>query len=209
LSQRIGEASRFYHEELEPNREVPYLAYFSNANDRKARGMDYVGRDPARDDPRFDGETVSGTFLIGANEMGEGQWWDVGKPFRGTTPTRRLGNLFIFQGTFPMPVSMRARGIFYRTIYSKIYTEKPDPRAAIEGIERSISLDDSCFFAHLELGNEYLKIGDRLNALRAYRQSLERAPQWDSIHDLIAGQVQKLESGPDAAVETLRNPGIE
>ncbi|PYS99707.1 MAG: hypothetical protein DMF63_10305 [Acidobacteria bacterium] len=209
LSQRVGEAARFYHEELEAKGDVPFLAYFSNSNDRKARGMDYVGRNPERDNARFDGDRITGTFMVGANELGEGQWWDVGKPFRGAAPTKRFGNIFIFQGTFDTPRSMRARGIFYRTIYSTIYTDKPDPNAAIDGIERSIAMDDSCFFTHLELGNQYLKIGDRQNALRAYRGSLERAPHSDSIYDLIAEQVNKLESDRDEAVEPLRNPGIE
>ncbi|MEO6333590.1 MAG: hypothetical protein ABIO91_01270, partial [Pyrinomonadaceae bacterium] len=209
LSQRVGEAARFYHEELEAKGDVPYLAYFSNSNDRKARGMDYVGRDPERDAHRFDGETVTGTFMIGANELGEGQWWDVGKPFRGASPVKRFGNIFVFQGTFETPNSMRARSIFYRTIYTKIYTDKPDPTAAVDGIERSIALDPSCFFAHLELGNQYLKVGDKQNALRAYRGSLERAPQSDSIYGLIAEQVNKLERDPDETVEPLRNPGIE
>jgi tetratricopeptide (TPR) repeat protein len=209
LSQRVGEAARFYHDELEPNGDVPFFSYFSNSNDRKARGMDYVGRDPDRDDRRFEGENVTGTFMIGANELGEGQWWDVGKPFRGTPPVKRFGNIFVFQGTFDRPNSMRSRSIFYRTIYSKIYTDRPDPKAAIDGIERSIALDPSCFFAHLELGNQYLKVGDKQNALRAYRNSLERAPRSDSIYDLIAEQVNKLESGPDGAVDLLRNPGIE
>ena len=45
---RIGEAARFYHEELEPKGEIPFLAYFSNSRDRKSRGMDYVGRDDER-----------------------------------------------------------------------------------------------------------------------------------------------------------------
>ena len=209
LSQRVGEAARFYHEELKAKGDVPFLAYFSNSNDRKARGMDYVGRDPERDERRFTGETVTGTFLIGANELGEGQWWDVGKPFRGTPPTKRFGNLFVFQGTYDMPNAMRARSIFYRTIYSKIYTDKPDPRAAIDGIESSIALDGSCFFTHLELANEYLKVGDRQNALRAYRGSLERAPQSDSIYDLLLEQVGRVETEPLENIAPLRNPGIE
>ena len=209
LSQRVGESARFYHEELEPKGDLPFFAYFSNSNDRKARGMDYVGRVPERDEGRFDGETVTGTFMIGANELGEGQWWDVGKPFRQTRPARRFGNVFVFQGTFDTPTAMRSRSIFYRTIYSKIYTDKPDPNAAIEGIERSLALDDSCFFAHLELGNQYLQIGDRQNALRAYRGSLGRAPRSDSIYDLIAEQVKKLEGDAGEIVEPIRNPGIE
>jgi hypothetical protein len=171
--------------------------------------MDWIGKDPERDFKRLEPETFTGTVLIGANELGENGWWDVGKPFRSLPPTRRMGNIFVFQGTFEKPVAAISRYIFYRTIYSSIYTNEPDPRAAIEGIERSLALDNSCFFASLELGNQYLKILDRDNALRAYRLSLSRAPTTDSIYDLIAGQIARLESEPLDGITPLRNPGIE
>jgi len=209
LSQRGAEAARFYHEELEPKGEVPILAYFSNDDDLKARGMDYVGRDDQRDAARYEAETFTGTVMIGANELNEGMWWDVGKPFRSAVPTRRLGNLFVFQGTFEMPRAMRARHIFYTTIYSTIYSKQPDPQAAIQGIERSLSLDDSCFFVSLELGNQYLAVGDRAKALAAYEKSLSRAPRSDSIYDQISDQVARLKSNPTDEIVPLRNPGIE
>lgn len=209
LSQRIGEAANFYHAELAPKGELPFIAYFSNSTDRKARGMDWVGRDPDRDARRLDGDTVTGTFLIGANELGESTWWDVGKPFRSYPPTKRLGNLFVFQGTFERPKAMLARSIFYRTIYGKMYTAQPDIPAAIKGIEESLALDDSCFFVSLELGNAYLKAADRDGALRAYKKSLDMAPRSDSIYDLIAEQVRRVETEPLEGISPLRNPGIE
>nr|MBA3770384.1 hypothetical protein [Blastocatellia bacterium] len=188
LSQRIGEVADYYHRELKPSGEIPFIAYFSNATDRKARGMDWVGRVPERDLPRFEPEMVTGTFFIGANELGESTWWDIGKPFRGTEPVARFGNIFVFRGSFPRPTAMLARGIFYRTIYATIYTHEPNIPAAIEGIERSLALDGKCFFVSLELGNQYLKLGDREGALRAYRISHANAPRTDSIYDLIGEQ---------------------
>lgn len=210
LSQRIGEAATFYHTELEPKGELPLLIYFSNSNDRKARGMDYIGRDDERDEHRLDDDLVTGTFMIGSNELGRSMWWDVGEQFRGVEPTKRFGNLFIFQGTFRRPVAVVARHLFYKTIYSSIYTSTPDPRAAIEGIERSISLDNSCFFAYLELGNQYLAVRDREKALEAYRHSMEKVSTSDSVSEMISTQIRRLES--DEALENispLRNPGIE
>ncbi len=209
LSQRIGEVANYYRRELEPAGEIPFLAYFSNSEDRKARGMDWVGRIPERDFPRFEGETVTGTFFIGANELGKSRWWDIGEPFRGTEPAARFGNIFVFRGTFAKPTAMLARGIFYRTIYTTIYTSVPDIPAAIEGIERSLALDGSCFFVALELGNQYLKLGNREGALRAYRISYENAPQTDSIYDLIGEQVRRVESEPLENITAIRNPGIE
>lgn len=115
----------------------------------------------------------------------------------------------VFEGTFERPVAAIARKFYYCTIYSTIYTDQPDPRAAIDGIERSLALGDSCFFASLELGNQYLKVSDRENALRAYKLSLSRAPTSDSIHDLIESQIARLENEPLERITSLRNPGIE
>ncbi len=209
LSQRVGEAADYYHRELEPKGELPFFAYFSNSADRKARGMDWVGRVPDRDYPKFEEPTITGTIMIGANELGERTWWDIGKPFRASQPIARLGNFFVFQGTFERPTAMLARGLFYRTIHTNVYTTEPDIAAGIAGIERSLALDDSCFFVSLELGNQYLKSGDRENALRAYRLSYDRAPRTDSIYDLIAEQIKRLESEPLESISPVRNPGIE
>lgn len=209
LSQRIGEAAEYYHRELEPKGEVPFLSYFSNDNDRKARGMDYVGRDHDRDDRKFDGDTITGTFLIGANELGESMWWDIGKPFRDAKPVGRFGNLFVFQGTFAKPTAMLARSFFYRTLYTKVYVSQPDLNAGIAGIERSLALDDSCYFVALELGNQYLATGNREQALRTYKLSLEKAPRTDSIYDLLTEQVRRIETEPLENIKPVRNPGLE
>lgn len=209
LSQRIAEVANFYHRELEPNGEIPFLAYFSNPADRKARGMDWVGRDSKRDANKYDGETITGTFIIGANELGPKLWSDIGKPFRGLQPAKRFGNIFIFQGTFPRPTAAIARRLYNRALYENIYVLEPNIPVAVEMLSRAIDLDPSAFCAALELGNQYLKLGDRDGALRAYRISFEHAPRTDSIYDLLGEQVRRVESEPLENIAALRNPGIE
>ena len=209
LSQRVAEMSNFYHSELEPNGDVPFLSYFSNSSDRRARGMDWVGKDPARDDGKFGGDTISGTIIIGATELTERTWWDVGKPFRGTEPIARFGNVFVFRGTFARPVAMRARSLFGRGLYGKILVSEPDVPAGIELLRQSVELDPTAFFVSLELGNQYLKLGNRDGALQAYRTAYEYAPKSDSIYELLGEQVKWLESEPLESIPTLRNPGVE
>jgi hypothetical protein len=209
LSQRIGEIADYYHKNLESNGDVPFLAYFSNPADRRARGMDWVGRDPARDAHRYDSETISGTFIIGANELGPKPFWDVGKPFRGLQPVARFGNIFVFQGTFPRPDGGVSRALYNRALYTKLYVSEPDIQAGIDLLERSVAMDPTGFCASLELGNQYLKRGDRENALRAYRISYENAPRTDSIYDLLGDQILRIERDGLADVTPLRNPGIE
>jgi tetratricopeptide (TPR) repeat protein len=210
LSQRIAEVANYYHRELEPKGEIPYLSYFSNSADRKARGMDWVGRDKERDANRFDGETITGTFIIGANELGPKMYNDVGKVLRGHPPFARFGNIFIFQGTFETPKPALARRLYNSAAYEDIYVPEPNVTAAIEKLNRSVELEPAAFFVALELGNQYLKVGDRDGALRAYRISYENAPKSDSIYDLLGEQVRLIESGePLENIAALRNPGIE
>lgn len=209
LSQRIGEVADYYHRELEPKGEVPFLAYFSNAADRKTRGMDWVGRDAERDANKYDGETITGTFIIGANELGPKLWWDVGKPLRGLHPVARLGNVFIFQGTFARPTAALARRLCNQALYDHIYVAEPDVEKAIDELSKSAELDPTAFIVSLELGNQYLKAGKRDDALRAYRMSFEHAPKTDTIYDLLGEQIRRVESEPLENVAPLRNPGIE
>ncbi|HUR98378.1 MAG TPA: hypothetical protein VMZ26_09975, partial [Pyrinomonadaceae bacterium] len=209
LSQRMGEVAEYYHRELEPNGEVPYLSYFSNPADRKARGFDWVGRDEKRDAHSYDGETITGTFIIGANELGPKMWWDVGKYLRDLQPVARFGNIFVFRGTFTTPKAALSRRLYNQALFYHIYVPQPDIAAGIEKLSRSVELDPTAFCSSLELGNQYLKLGDREKAIRAYRISLDHAPQTDTIYDLLEEQIRRIESEPLENISTLRNPGIE
>jgi tetratricopeptide (TPR) repeat protein len=209
LSQRIGETAEYYHQNLAPKGDIPFLAYFSNSADRKARGMDWVGKDTQRDVNKFDGETITGTFIIGANELGPKLWWDVGKPLRDSTPVARLGNIFIFQGTFDRPTAALSRRLYNLALYDDIYVPEPNTQEGIERLKQSSDLDPTAFCSSLELGNQFLKIGNRDEALQAYRRSLEHAPKSDSIYDLLAEQIRRVENEPLEQIALLRNPGIE
>ena len=209
LSQRVAEMADYYHRELEPNREIPFITYFSNLADRNARGMDWVGRDQERDNDKYQTETITGTYMIGANELGAKLWWDVGKVLRPHQPVARFGNIFVFRGTFDRPVGGISRAFYNRALYDKLYVPEPDIPGAIELLEKSVALDPTAFFSSLELGNQYLKLGRREDALRAYRTSFEYAPRTDSIYDLIAEQIRRVESEPLENIAALRNPGIE
>jgi hypothetical protein len=209
LSQRMGEIASYYHLELEPRGEVPFLTYFSGTPEKKARGMDWVGRNPERDAHRFDGDSVTGTFIIGANELGPKLFWDVGKPLRALQPIARFGNIFVFRGTIERPAAALSRRLYNQALYEYLYVPKPDLQKGLERLSKSIELDPTGFCASLELGNQYLKLGDRENALKAYRTSYENAPHPDAIYDMLGEQLRRVETEPLETIAPLRNPGIE
>jgi tetratricopeptide (TPR) repeat protein len=209
LGLRVAEIARYYDEELKPNGEIPFIAYFSSFQDRKRRGIDWVGKDPERDAPRLSGDTVEGTIIMGAENLSPKLWWDVGKPLREVEPIARFGNVFVFRGRFPREKAGIARIAWYRAMYTKINVPEPDLNAGMELLVTSAELDPKAFYVSLELGNQYLKLGRRDDALRAYQKSLEFAPRSDGIYDLLAEQVRRIESEPIESIAPLRNPGVE
>lgn len=76
-------------------------------------------------------------------------------------------------------------------------------------LSRSLALDPKAFFVALELGNQYLRIGNRDDALRAYRLAQENAPASDDIRELLEQQIERVQTAPLAQIQLLRNPGLE
>ena len=208
LSLRTKELAEYYEQNLKPNGEIPYVFYWSSEVEKRRRGLDWVGKDPERDDGKMSGETQTGTFIIGARAMAPTLDWDVGKSFRDATPVARFGNLFVFRGTFPNSAEAQAAILFYRAI-EKIYSPEPDIESGIKLISESADLDPSHFFVWLEMGNQYLALGNRDEALRAYRRSYDLAPKSDNIYELLSEQIRKVENEPLEQIAPLRNPGAE
>ena len=153
-----------------------------------------------RDAERTNSETISGTIFIGARRARNAA-------FREATPVARFGNLLIFRGTFKFPearnqsLTLRAR--------NKIYTAEPDIEGAIKLLTEAVAINPKKFSNALELGNQYLKLGKREEALQAYRTSKENAPADDEISNLLTRQIERVATEPLDQISPLRNPEIE
>ena len=209
LSLRTKEIVEYYNQNLKSSGEVPFIVYLSPQLERRRRGLDWVGNDSQRDGARLSNDTLSGTFIIGAKELAPSLWWDLGKDLRSAQPIARFGNVFVFRGTFPTPAAARAYGLYIRAVHGKIYVAEPDIEGGIKMLSQAAALDPKAFFVALELGNQYLKTGNREEALRAYRIALENAPATDQISELLARQIERVETEPLEQIELLRNPGLE
>jgi DNA-binding SARP family transcriptional activator len=80
-------------------------------------------------------------------------------------------------------------------------------------LEEVLAVDPLRWEAALELGNAYLRLGRRADALRAYRQPLSR-PGSGALDDLsrddLEAQVARLSAGGDlAAIAPLRPRTLE
>jgi tetratricopeptide (TPR) repeat protein len=209
LSLRTKEVVEYYNQNIKPDGEIPYVVYFSPRLEWRARGLEWVGKEPERDAEKIFSDKLSGTFIIGVFQLAPSLFWDFGKHFREAKPVARIGNVFVFQGTFPGSRAAQSYALYNRAVYGKIYTPEPDIEGGIKMLEQSVALDPKAFFVALELGNQYLKIGNREEALKAYRISRENAPATDDIGELLAQQIKRLHTEPLEQIQPLRNPGIE
>lgn len=207
LGQRGKELAEYYHRVLEPSGEVPILFYGPIGEpEKKARHLDWLGRDAKRDETRRSSPRFSGTVLIDARFLGKKPFWDS-PSLRDAAPSARFGNLMVFRGTCACGAIL-APGI-YEDAISKIYAKKPDLETGERLLRESVSLDPSAFFVSIELGNVCMKRGSRENALHAYSDALQHAHNDPKLRRSIEEQIKKLSSEPLDQVPELRNPFLE
>jgi tetratricopeptide (TPR) repeat protein len=101
-----------------------------------------------------------------------------------------------------------ASGLYFDAI-SLIYTEKPDLEAAERLLRQSVSLDPSAFFVSIELGDVWVKRGSREDALHAYADALQHAPDDLQLRRSIEEQIKSVSSVPLDQVRQLRDPFLE
>ncbi|HEX7173786.1 MAG TPA: phospholipid carrier-dependent glycosyltransferase [Pyrinomonadaceae bacterium] len=201
ISLRTKELAKYYNENLRTAGELPYILYPIRQAERKGRGLDWVGKNLERDAEKLDSESLSGTIIMGARQV-------RGKPaFREATPIARFGNLFVFRGTFYDPDTKVLR--LTNRANNKIYSAEPDIEGAIKLLSEAVALDPKKYHLAVELGNQYLTVGKREEALRAYHIAKENAPPADDISELLTRQIERVKTEPLEQISPVRNPKIE
>jgi tetratricopeptide (TPR) repeat protein len=206
LGQRTKELARFYGRELQPARQRPDCIYNFSEEEMYARGIDCFGSDKVHDRPLEALPERSGTIFIAPYYLIRNSYWD--RPaLREAQPTRRFGNLFVFQGTFYLP-GHAASALYWQGI-DYTFGEKPDDAAAEKAFRRSVELDPRAYFVHIQLGNLYLKRGAREQCVRAYSEALKYAPDEPQLRSALQNQIQRVSRDPLAGVTPLRDPYME
>jgi tetratricopeptide (TPR) repeat protein len=206
LGQRTKELARFYKRELQPARLRPDCLYSFSEEEMYARGIDCFGSDKAHDRPLEALPERSGTIFIAPMYLFRRSYWD--RPaLREAQPARRFGNLFVVQGTFYLP-GQAAAALYWQGV-DDILGEKPDEAEAEKAFRRSVELDPSAYFVHIELGNLYLKHGSREQSVRAYSEALRYAPDEPLLRSALQNQIERVSRDPLAGVTPLRDPYME
>jgi hypothetical protein len=206
LGQRTKEFAAYARRDLQPNGERPICWYFDSDVELKARGVDCFGSDPKNDEPLRELPERTGTIFCDAYFLAPSLYWD--RPaLRKATPVARFGNAFVFRGTFYVP-GLAAASMYWRGI-EKLYAEKPDEAAAEKAFLRSVELDPTAYFVHIQLGNLYLKRGDRERAQQAYSDALKFIGNGSQFRSQLEEQIQRVSAGNLASMTPLRDPYME
>ena len=206
LGQRTKEIAGYYHKAIQPSGEVPLLNYQIMRQERQARGIDWLGLDMQRDQARLISRSFQGVVIIDGKFMDRRLWWNTDS-VRAAQPVARFGNVFVYRGTFDMSGGA-ARNLYFAGI-RKEYSREPDLKAAEELLNDSVQADPSAFFVYTELGNLALRRGAREEALRAYTNALNRAPEERSVRQPIEQQLRRVSTEDLSRISALRNPQLE
>ena len=118
-----------------------------------------------------------------------------------------MGNLFIFRGTLNLP-GQAASELYWRGI-NRIYGRNPNDAEAEEAFRRSVELDPTAYFVHIQLGNLYLKSRSREKCVHAYSEALKYAPEDRTIRSALQNQIERVSREDLAEVSPLRDPYME
>ena len=207
--QRVKELAEYYHRELEPKGIIPYVEYWFYFNDEEfaKRGIRTVQMEWDADESRDASDLLSGTIIMNAKWLAPSPWADYG-PLRDSKPTKRFGNLLIYQGVFNMP-DARGWRVFLRGLANE-YAEKPDLEAAESKFREVAAKTPKIFFANIELGNLLAERGARDEAIRAYDDALRYSPPYEPISAILQGQIQRIKEEKDPrSLPPVRDPFLE
>jgi hypothetical protein len=140
------------------------------------------------------------------------QWdWDPKVVFKDMRMVVRFGHVGIWHGTMRRPQT-RASSMASR-VSDYIYKENGDDWALVAArLEEVVAQMPQKVDAGVELGNAWLRLGERDKAVTAYRRLLEqdKVPLEPMLAEQLQAHIDRVATATDlSAVEPLRNPWLE
>lgn len=212
LGQRFGEVRAFHDRVIAPSGESLYVNYWMGEQQIRAAHMKFRKPVESLDDTNIDG-IYNGWFVYPMSDtLPWPQWdWDPAVVFKDMRMVARFGHVGIWHGTLRRPQT-RAGALASR-VSDYIYKENGDDWALVATrLEEVVAQMPQKVDAGVELGNAYLRLGRRDEAIAAYRRLLEQdkvpvepmlAAQLQSHIDLVAA------AADPAAIAPMRNPWLE
>ena len=212
LGQRFAEVRGFHDRVIAPSGEPLYVDYWMGEQQIRAAGLKYRRRVESLEDDNVEG-LYSGWFVYPMSDtLAWPQWdWDPKVVFKDMRMVVRFGHVGIWHGTMRRPQT-RASSMASR-VSDYIYKENGHDWALVAArLEEVVAQMPQKVDAGVELGNAWLRLGERDKAVTAYRRLLEqdKVPLEPMLAEQLQAHIDRVAAATDlSAVEPMRNPWLE
>lgn len=212
LGQRFAEIRDFHDRVIAPGGMPLYASYWMIEEQVRGARLNYHRRVESLDDTNVEGRYEGYFVYTMSDTLPWPNWdWDPGEVFRDLELVARFGYVGIWKGVQVRPQT-RASSLSAK-VMDYIYEEEGSDWALVaRRLEEVAALLPQKVDTGVELGNAYLRLGNRAGAIAAYRRLLdqEKVPLDALIREQLETQVALVAAGPDAAkIEPMRNPWLE
>jgi 4-amino-4-deoxy-L-arabinose transferase-like glycosyltransferase len=212
LGQRFHEIRAFHDREIVPSGLPMFSDYWMMETQVRAAGLRYRRLVEDLQDDNVAG-VYDGWFVYPMDALVPVPQfeWDPGEVFKEMRLAARFGNVGIWRGRLVRP---KARaGSMYGKVMDYIYKENGQDWALVaKRLEEVLSVSPMMLGTAAELGNAYVRLGNREAAIRAYRRPLEQdtLPVDAKLAQQFREQIARIQHAPDPKqVPLLRNPWME
>ncbi|MES2859269.1 MAG: tetratricopeptide repeat protein [Pseudomonadota bacterium] len=212
LGQRFGEVRAFHDRVISRSGEPLYVDYWMGEQQIRAARMRYSRRVESLQDTNVTG-VYRGWFVYSMTEtLPWPQWdWDPQVVFKDMRLMARFGFVQVWHGEMTRPQT-RAGSMFAKVsdyIYKEGGNDWPLVAARLEEVVAQLPAKVD---AGVELGNAYLRLGRREQAIAAYQRLLDqdKVPVEPKIARQLKAHISAVRHAPDPAeVTPFRNPWLE
>ena len=212
LGQRFHELRAVHDRLVEPSGLPMYVDYWVGEQQMKAGRLNQRRLVESLRDTNVEGR-YEGWFVYSMTSMLPWpQWdWDPAVVFKDMDLVARRGHVMVWRGTMVRPRA-RASGMIGQVI-DYIYKENGDDWALVAArLEEAVVHAPQRIDAAVELGNAYVRLGRRDEAIAAYQRLLDqdKVPVEAKVAGQLRAQIERVRRAPDvSAIEPMRNPWLE
>ena len=212
LGQRFHELRAFHDRHIARSGLPMFVDYWVGEEQMRAGGLRQRRLVESLDDTNVEGR-FDGWFVYAMpSTLPWPQWdWDPKVVFKDMRLAARFGHVGIWRGTLVRPQS-RA-GSLKGKVMDYIYKEDGDDWALVAArLEEVVPLGPQAVDAGVELGNAYVRLGRRDEAIRSYQRLLDqdKIPVEAKVAAQLRAQIERIRTASDVAkVAPMRNPWLE
>jgi hypothetical protein len=172
-----------------------------------ARGVHTIGEKWKSGELPDDSDTLTGTLIVEAIVLTPDEFFGL-ESLQKIEPSERFGNLLIFRGSFNLPIAHANRFYWRAWIVCTIPNVVLRRRSFCSNARPD--LNPNFYPAWIELGNLHAQRAERDDAVHAFENALQHAPQVPTFRKILADQISILRTAPDiTTIHPIRDPFTE